>query len=403
MFCFVFLSLLNLTSLFLCSRSSRPTYGDDAVSYVQLKRDGSMCVVKAKICPEHKVHAKLYGVTLIVDELEESVKSAECHDCVASKGGCKHAIAFLMWVHRRSEEPSCTSVQCYWMKSKLSRVGNTIKYITAKELTKGTPPLPSNTEVFEKFITEGLKRKLNDCELVKYQLEYADESLSSLSMHKLVQKYQEKSCDRFLEKIAITADDISRVEQQTRDQHQTHLWYELRYGRVTASRAHEFSRCKTFDGTLMAALMGGKIPDTPAMKRGRMLEGEVRDTVSGILGQKIKKCGLMLSIEHPMLAGSPDGICDGGVIEIKCPNSTKTMKNYIHDGKPTPKYYAQIQLQMYLTGLKNGYFCVADSNYSENKIVEIIKVPFDDKYTSILVKSLLSSWKENVYPFMLCN
>ncbi|GBP61533.1 hypothetical protein EVAR_44004_1 [Eumeta japonica] len=56
----------------------RPSYGDDAVSYVQLKREGDICI-------------------------EEAVKSIECHDCVASQGGCKHAIAFLMWIHRRSE------------------------------------------------------------------------------------------------------------------------------------------------------------------------------------------------------------------------------------------------------------------------------------------------------------
>ncbi|KAJ0173001.1 hypothetical protein K1T71_011177 [Dendrolimus kikuchii] len=31
------------------------------------------------------------------------------HDCAASQGGCKHAVALLMWFHRRSEEPSCTS------------------------------------------------------------------------------------------------------------------------------------------------------------------------------------------------------------------------------------------------------------------------------------------------------
>ncbi|GBP33079.1 hypothetical protein EVAR_18558_1 [Eumeta japonica] len=50
------------------SISSRPSYGDDAVSYVQLKRDGKICTVKGKICPEHKVHAKLYAITLVVDE-----------------------------------------------------------------------------------------------------------------------------------------------------------------------------------------------------------------------------------------------------------------------------------------------------------------------------------------------
>ncbi|GBP82750.1 hypothetical protein EVAR_76829_1 [Eumeta japonica] len=50
--------------------------------------------VKCKICPEHKVHAKLYGCTLVVDEENEVVLSVQCEDCVASQGGCKHAIAF---------------------------------------------------------------------------------------------------------------------------------------------------------------------------------------------------------------------------------------------------------------------------------------------------------------------
>ncbi|GBP39174.1 hypothetical protein EVAR_26960_1 [Eumeta japonica] len=122
-----------------CSTSSRPSYGDDAVSYVQLKREGDICVVKCKVCPKHKVHAKLHSVTLIMDEQEEAVKSIECHDCVALQGGCKHAIAFLMWIHRRSEEPSCTSVECYWMKSKLSRAGSTLKYLTASEMSNAKP------------------------------------------------------------------------------------------------------------------------------------------------------------------------------------------------------------------------------------------------------------------------
>ncbi|GBP89817.1 hypothetical protein EVAR_66707_1 [Eumeta japonica] len=88
------------------SRSFSPSYGDDAASHAQLKCDGKMCTLKGKIFPEHKVHAKLYAVTLIVDEEKESVVSVECHGCVAPKGGCKHTVAFLVWTHRRSEEPS---------------------------------------------------------------------------------------------------------------------------------------------------------------------------------------------------------------------------------------------------------------------------------------------------------
>ncbi|GBP12626.1 hypothetical protein EVAR_10282_1 [Eumeta japonica] len=76
------------------AESSRASYGDDAISYVQLKRDAHLCTVKCKMCPEHKVHAKLYGCTLIIDEEDDVIVSVVCEDCVASRGGCKHAIAF---------------------------------------------------------------------------------------------------------------------------------------------------------------------------------------------------------------------------------------------------------------------------------------------------------------------
>ncbi|GBP40401.1 hypothetical protein EVAR_25253_1 [Eumeta japonica] len=382
------------------SMSSRPSYGDDAVSYVQLKREGDICIVKCKVCPEHKVHAKLYSVTLIMDEQEEAVKSIECHDCVASQGGCKHAIAFLMWIHRRSEEPSCTSVECYWMKSKLSRAGSTLKYLTASEMSNAKPSLPSNTEVFEKFLEEGKKRRLNNCEVIKYQNDYVFDQTESLSMHTLVLKYKERSCDRFLEKIALSDADVYNIEKVTRAQHDSTLWHELRYGRITASRAFEFSRCKTNDGTLIALIMGGKLPDTLAMKRGRILEDQVRKTVSIKLGKKINKCGLIVSKMHPMIAGSPDGICEDSIIEIKCPTSAKTLKKYVCDGKLTQKFYVQVQLQMYLTGLKKGYYCVADSDYSENKNVEIVSVMYDEKYVSNFLNIIVSSWKDNVYPLL---
>ncbi|GBP66541.1 hypothetical protein EVAR_51066_1 [Eumeta japonica] len=179
--------------------SSRPSYGDDAVSYVQLKREGDICIVKCKVCPEHKVHAKLYSVTLIMDEQEEAVKSIECHDCVASQGGCKHAIAFLMWIHRRSEEPSCTSVECYWMKSKLSRAGSTLKYLTAREMSNAKPSLPSNTEVFEKFLEEGKKRRLNSCDVIKYQNDYVFDQTESC-VRPLSLFYSDASADRVEER-----------------------------------------------------------------------------------------------------------------------------------------------------------------------------------------------------------
>ncbi|XP_018395225.1 PREDICTED: uncharacterized protein LOC108773788 [Cyphomyrmex costatus] len=167
------------------AQSSRETYGDNAVGYVRLIRNNNQCIIKADICPEHKVRQKLYSVTIIVNEEDESVQSIECHECAASSGGCKHAVAFLMWIHRRTENPSPTEVSCYWRKPRLSK--DVLKIAEEKQLD------PAKTEM---------------------PIEYCCE-----------------------------------VEKATRDQSNCSLWYELRYGRITASKIYEAAHCQTSNGS----------------------------------------------------------------------------------------------------------------------------------------------------------
>ncbi|KAJ8913304.1 hypothetical protein NQ315_010971 [Exocentrus adspersus] len=97
-------------------RSGRQSYGDNAIEYVQLKQQGALCELKAKITPEHKIKAKNYNVSCVINTEEKEVVNTKCKDCAASEGGCKHEVAFLMWLHRRSEEPSPTEKMCYWKK-----------------------------------------------------------------------------------------------------------------------------------------------------------------------------------------------------------------------------------------------------------------------------------------------
>ncbi|CAB3257902.1 unnamed protein product [Arctia plantaginis] len=115
--------------------SERESYGDSAIGYVQVKREKDVCIVRGRITPEHNVHQKCYNVTATCNETEGHILSVQCEDCAAHLGGCKHAIAFLAWLHRRSEDPPSTSVECYWKKAKLSTVGTSLKYIKAKEIT----------------------------------------------------------------------------------------------------------------------------------------------------------------------------------------------------------------------------------------------------------------------------
>lgn len=109
------------------------------------------------------------------------------------------------------------------------------------------------------------------------------------SVHQLACNHKEKHVEDFLGKIHIAESVIHKVEEFTREQSNSALWFELRYGRITASRAFEVSRCKTSDGTLIALILGGKIPDTQSMKRGRTLEDDVRKTVIEKLRKPINK------------------------------------------------------------------------------------------------------------------
>lgn len=343
---------------------------------------------------------------MIINEEDSEVISCQCLDCAASAGGCKHSVAFLMWVHRRTEEPACTSVECYWKKPILSRVGTTMKYITVEQMCeKAVPHRPSSSELYNEFISVAKSRNITKCELLKYQNDFKHKDVMQYSLHCFLMNQSEETSadvDKFVEvmKTNITEAEISAIEEATRNQDKSSLWYEMRYGRITASKAYQVSVCRTPEGSLIATVMGAKIPDTLAMKRGRTLEKAVRKKVASILNKKISICGLYVCNESPMIAASPDGLTKDAVIEIKCPTQAKTKENYIKNGVITEKFNAQVQLQMHATSMKKCYFCVADSKFEENQKVDILLVHYDSAYTHNLLQKLVTFWKNNVYPVL---
>lgn len=86
------------------TRNGRESYGDSAIGYVQLKRTHGQCTIIAACCPEQSFRSKSYRVQVEIDLTKSEIKSAVCHDCIASAGGCKHALAVLGWLHQESEK-----------------------------------------------------------------------------------------------------------------------------------------------------------------------------------------------------------------------------------------------------------------------------------------------------------
>ncbi|KYM93678.1 hypothetical protein ALC62_15720 [Cyphomyrmex costatus] len=148
------------------SLNCRENYGDTAIGYVQLKREGDLCIVKC---------------------------------------GCKHALAVLMWVHRRSEDPAPTEIACYWKKSRLS------------------------------------KSKQIDYQISRLHIDLQCLRTNDLSLHRLLLKFHLNGGLLSGDFLTFASSEMTQVlcdeaERLTQKQSDCPLWYELRYGRITASR-----------------------------------------------------------------------------------------------------------------------------------------------------------------------
>lgn len=374
---------------------------------MQVKRDGDLCTVQGRICPEHKVRAKPYTVKCLVNEKDRLIEKVDCMDCAASAGGCKHSIAFLMWLHRRSEEPAPTAVSCYWKKAVLAQVGTNIKFIKAesigKPLKKPKVRIPPTAGFLE--ATVAMTRRHNYiCPLLNHNT--LPIGAKSLSIHNLMTKFIAEADDHSPDNFIIfcsnilTQENIAHASSLTQTQSENSLWYELRYGRITASKLYEASVCKTASGSLVNQVMGvSKKFTSEAMKRGLHLEKLVLKELEKVLETQIQNCGFTILKNAAILGASPDGITGDAVIEIKCPMSEKTVSNYITlNGEIHKKYLAQINLQMHATNRRKGVFCVAHPDFENSKKFTKVHVDYDSEFTEHLMDCAVQFWNNNVFP-----
>lgn len=107
--------------------------------------------------------------------------------------------------------------------------------------------------------------------------------LNPLSIYQLFLTYKDVhgvaiNADDFLQYMSnvIVDEDCVKSEMETQDQSRNDDWYELKFGRVTASRVYEVCRCKTELGSLTERVMGasGAIVTEP-VTRGQKLESLV--------------------------------------------------------------------------------------------------------------------------------
>lgn len=311
-----------------------------------------------------------------------------------------------MWVHRRSEEPSPTSVECYWKKSVLSSVGTSIKFMYATELGNKPKPVPEVPSTFLQQVKEEAKYHNSKSQLLKH---INEERNSSLSLHNLIHNFVDEhqhgdDADLFLNFCSQAMDSnlCSLALKNTEMQCNSPSWHELRYARITASKLYEVAHCCTLEGSLVEKMLGLKNITTAAMKRGSALEPLVLLELKKNVSQNMHTTGLHLSPFYPVFGASPDALGKDFVVEIKCPSSSKSKTLYISkSGEITSKFKAQMNLQMLLCNKNKAIFCIADPKFEENKKISYFWYVYDPEFTQQLMADALHFWKAAIFPKLM--
>lgn len=197
-----------------------------------------------------------------------------------------------------------------------------------------------------------------------------------------------KECKNQFREISVTEEQAKAVENSTREQSNSELWYRFRAGRMTASKMK--SACCT-DPTLPAQSFIKSVcyPESYKFSSnvtdwGCQHEKFARDIFTDKLRKehenlKVEEVGFFINPNVPFIGASPDGIvtcdcCGQAVVEIKCPfckkhdsleNASDDKNFYLkkdNDGnlKLNTKhmYYYQVQTQLGVCQMESGYFVV---------------------------------------------
>lgn len=219
------------------------------------------------------------------------------------------------------------------------------------------------------------------------------------------------------------------IEQKTIGQFENLDWFRSKKGRISASIAKECCGQGNPAAKIKKVITVGKVGGKgrgPHMAYG--IEHE--DIAAEMFEQKLKaenhevnlrKCGLFISIENPVLAASPDrvGTIDGEevVVEIKClsasrdtdPKSAATKKqkdsNFAFrlidnqlQVKQNHRYFFQVQMQMAVSRRQHAYMVIFTN---ESTPVEYTKVPFDEEFWAETQQKLLDFHSQYILPALI--
>jgi len=176
----------------------------------------------------------------------------------------------------------------------------------------------------------------------------------------------------------------------------TREWFDVRVGKVTASRMGDLmARTKTgfaakrqdYLWEIVTERLTGKPSvhfETAAMRWGIEMEALARASYEAEVGEMAEEVGFVIHPELHDAGASPDGLVGSdGLVEIKCPETTTHLKMVLRRSIDE-RYMLQMQWQLECTRRCWCDFVSFDPRVDAPLSLMIIRFPRDDKMIAMM-------------------
>ncbi|EKD4917002.1 YqaJ viral recombinase family protein [Campylobacter coli] len=165
-------------------------------------------------------------------------------------------------------------------------------------------------------------------------------------------------------------------------------WLNFRKGKITASIV---ASCIGEKGAFLSKEKAKELIQgvyepyvSEAMKKGREYEELIRAKMEFIIGKDITPI-VIQSLENELFMASLDGIDNEKTIyEFKYSTNNKEYEQVLKFKKPSSKYYAQIQFQLFVGGFEKCVFAVLN----ENDDLTYCMVKSDKEYQDFMLRKI---------------
>lgn len=328
---------------------------------------------------------------------------------------CRHILAFIFWLHRKSANNGVPSVDSFWgseSENQLSEPFRIRDLFMCDEVRFRSDLLMSTTNeeqgkaFLDTILDEMSVMNLKETAFYNHHRPVETE-FDEIFFHHAMLKCIGKGLDvqtfmAEMEKVGRTG-IYERLAMATRNCYKGQIWLEAQFMRLRCSMFNEIvtARNKSETDAILESMFVKNRKQSPEEKKIKFHKHFILRQTEKLEGKVYKECGIIINHHFPYICAMPDGITDDHIVEIKVPTSDEQFETYLEGYESiAPKYMAQIQVQMFIANVSKALYCVLSPTFETSGALHYVWVQADMVYVANLIACAEEFWKQNVFPFM---